>query len=146
VPLFSRRLPHVLTRKDLARVLTATYAAFVNVDADEAYERLERVMASQAVLDELYEGLSAALRERQGLRTTEDDVMDKLSKGVEKRRTRVKAAPMTPQISAVMVLLNVEMGIAPEMMRDTLHTPKGRALLDEGRKQLGFHLVDSLIK
>src|SRR3954465_7975904 len=144
--LFSRRLPHVLTRKDLARILAATYAKGASVDAEEALERMERAVASDRIVDDLYAGLSAALAERKGSRTTEDELIDKLSAGVQKRRGRGKAAQMTPAISAAMVLINLELGYAPEMMRNALQNEKGRALLDEGLRALGAHLVGELIK
>jgi hypothetical protein len=73
-------------------------------------------------------------------------VIDKLSAGVQKRRSRVKAAPLTPGVSAVMVLLNLEIGYAPEMMRGALENPKGKALLAAGLRELGTNLVEQLIK
>ena len=143
---FSRRLPHVVTRKDLALLLSPTYAASAEVDFEEAHERMERAVGSQRVVDQLYAGLSAALEERKGPRTGEDELVDALSAGVQKRRSRVKPAPPGPGISAVMVLLNLELGYAPEMMRGALENPKGKALLDEGLRALGRHLLKELIK
>ncbi len=144
--LFSRRLPHVITRSDLSRALAPTYAKAAQVDAEEAEDRLLRAFANQRVLDEVYGGLSAALVETQGPRTTEDELVDKLSAGVQARRGRVRAAELTPAVSAVLVLVNVELGQAPEMMRDTLKGGKGKALLQEGLKALGAHLVRELIR
>ena len=144
--MFSRRLPHVVTRKDLALLLAPTYAASAEVDFEEAHERMERAVGSPRVLDQLYAGLSAALEGRKGPRTSEDELVDTLSAGVQKRRSRVKPAPPGPGISAVMVLLNLELGYAPEMMRGALENPKGKALLDEGLRALGTHLLKELIK
>jgi hypothetical protein len=143
---FSRRLTHVVTRKDLALLIAPTYAASANVDFDEAHERMERAVASDRVADHLYAGLSAALHERKGPRTAEDALIDDLSAGVQKRRSRVKAAALTPALSAVMVMLNVELGYAPEMMRGALENPKGKALLEDGLRALGTHLLKELIK
>ena len=144
--MFSRRLPHVVTRKDLALLLSPTYAASAEVEFEEAHERMERAVAGPRVLEQLYAGLSAALEGRKGPRTSEDELMDALSTGVQKRRSRVKPAPPGPGISAVMVLLNLELGYAPEMMRGALENPKGKALLDEGLRALGTHLLKELIK
>ena len=72
--------------------------------------------------------------------------MDDLSAGVQKRRARVKPAALSPAISAAMVMLNLELGYAPEMMRGALENPKGKALLDEGLRALGAHLLKELIK
>jgi len=136
----------VITRKDLALLLSPTYAASAEVDFEEAHERMERAVGSQRVVDQLYAGLSAALEERKGPRTSEDELVDALSAGVQKRRSRVKPAPPGPGISAVMVLLNLELGYAPEMMRGALENPKGKALLGEGLRALGTHLLKELIK
>jgi len=144
--LFSKRLPHVVTRKDLALLVAPTYAALASVDFEEAQERIERALGSQRIADEVYAGLSAALVDFKGPRTSDDDLIDKLSAGVLKRRSRVKAAALTPEISAAMVLLNLELGYAPEMMRGALENPKGRALLTSGLKALGAHLLKELIK
>jgi hypothetical protein len=144
--LFSRRLPAVLTRKDLAALLAPTYAAARDVDLEEALERLERALAAPAALDDVYRGISAALRDAQGPRTDEDALMDRLSAGVQVRRHRAKPAAGTPAISAALVRLDLESGIAPESMRDTLAAGRGRALLEEGMRALGAHLVKELLR
>ena len=144
--LFSRRLSHVLNRADLALVVTPTYAACVNVDFDEGLERMQRATASHSIVDELYSGLSAGLFAAKGPRTGEDELMDNLSAGVQKRRSRVKAANVTPAIAAVMVRINLELGYAPEMMRNALTTDQGKALHEKGLAELGSFLVRELIK
>jgi hypothetical protein len=146
VTLFSKRLPHVITRKDLALIVTPTYAKSAEVDFDEAHERMERAVGTQSIVDALYEGLSAALFERKGPRTNDDELIDNLSAGVQKRRSRVKAAEISPAISAVMVMLNLELGYAPEMMRGMLASPKGAQMLQDGLRELGGHLVRQLVK
>jgi hypothetical protein len=146
VTLFSRRLPHVLTRADLARILLETYVDAMAVDDEEALDRLGRALDQPALLDELYGGISSALAAVQGERTSEDQLMDRLAKGVEKRRGRVKAAPGHPSIAAVLVRINLELGLAPEPMRATLQAPQGRALLQDGLARLGKHVVAELLK
>ncbi len=143
---FSRRLPHVLPARDLVRLLSPTYAAARAVDEEEASERLTRALSAPAALDDLYAGVSAALRDAQGPRTSEDALMDKLSAGVVARRGRARAATATPAISAALVRLDLETGLAPEAMRATLATPRGKALLDEGLRALGAHLVKDLLR
>lgn len=144
--LFSRRLPHVVTIPDLAVLLTPTYAEAMSVEDEEAHERLVRALSRTRVADDLYAGLSEALEAVQGERTPEDALMDKLSKGIQKRRSRVKAAPGTPGLAAVLVRINLEIGLAPEQMRATLDTDKGRAVLAAGLRDLGAHLVKELLK
>ncbi len=144
--LFSRRLPHVLTGRDLVFLLAPTYAAARDVDEEEAIERLGRALAVPGVQDDLYRGLSAALAEAKGPRTTEDALVDKLSAGVAARRGRAKPAAATPAVSAVLVRLDLEIGLAADAMRATLATPRARALLEEGLRALGAHLVKDLLK
>jgi hypothetical protein len=144
--LFSRRLPHVLTRRDLVLLLVPTYAAARGVDEDEASARLERALAVPAALDDLYRGVSEALRDRQGPRTSEDALVDKLSAAVVARRARARPAEATPAVSAALVRLDLEIGLAPEGMRATLASERGRALLDQGLRALGTHLVKELLR
>src|SRR6202022_3421335 len=144
--IFSRRLPHVVPRAVLALLVSPTYAAAQRVDEDVAHDRLQAALADAALLAQLYEGLSEALREYRGPRTTEDALIDKLSQGVEDRGAKVRPAPLTAALSAVLVSIDLAAGIAPEMMRRTLDTEKGRALLGEGLKQLGAHLVKELLR
>lgn len=143
--LFSRRLPHVVTRADLARLVAPTYAEGMSVDEEEALERLGRALERPGLADDLYRGLSAALAAAKGPRTSEDALMDRLSAGLQARRSRVKAAPATPALSAVLVRVNLELGLAPEPMRAMLGTEKGRALLEDGLRGLGAHLVKDLL-
>jgi hypothetical protein len=144
--LFSRRLPHVLTRADLVAILAPTYAKARGVDEEEATDRLARALAVPAALDDVYGGVSEALRAVQGPRTSEDALVDKLSAGVVARRARAKPADATPAISAALVRLDVEIGLAPDAMRATLATPRGAALLDEGLRALGTHVVKDLLR
>lgn len=144
--LFSRRLPHVLTRSDLVLLLAPTYAKARAVDEDEAIERLGRALAAPPALDALYRGLSAALADVKGPRTGEDALMDRLSAQVGARRARAKAAEATAAISAVLVRLDLEIGLAPESMRETLASERGAALLEAGLRQLGAHLVKDLLR
>ncbi len=146
MPYFSRRLPHVLTKADLVMLLAPTYAKARAVDEEEASERLSRALAAPGALDDVYRGVSQALADAKGPRTPEDALVDRLSAGVVARRARARAAEGTPGMSAVLVRLDLEIGLAPESMRATLATPKGRALLDAGLRELGAHVVKELLR
>jgi hypothetical protein len=136
----------VVPRGDLARMLAATYAKASQVDPELAEERLARALSNPRVLDEVYAGLSTALAEAKGPRTSDDELIDRLSAGVQARRGRVRAAELTPAVSAVLVLLNLEIGEAREMMRGALQGEKGRALLEDGLRSIGRHLVKELVR
>lgn len=146
MPYLSKRLPHVVTRADLAWLLAPSYAASLLVDEEEAHERLTRALAQPGLAEELYAGLSDALEESQGARTSEDALMDRISARVQRRRSRAKAAAATPALAAVMVRINLDIGLAPESMRETLAGEKGRALLDRGLGELGRHLAKELLR
>jgi hypothetical protein len=153
----------VLTRADLVLLLAPTYAQARGVDEEEAHERLARALAVPAVQDDLYAGVSTALADAKGPRTrsarrggaatssappgaSEDALLDRLSAAVAARRARAKAAAATPAVSAVLVRLDLEIGLAPEAMRATLASPRGRALLDEGLRAVGAHVVKHLLR
>jgi hypothetical protein len=143
---FSPRLPHVVTRKDLVLLLAPTYAQARGVDEGEASERLTRALASQRLLDEVHAALGAALADTRGPRTAVDAVMDRISAHLLRRVARAKAADGTPALSAVLVRIDLETGLAPESMRDTLTSPRGRALLEAGWRELGNHLARELLR
>lgn len=143
--LFSRRLPHVLTRADLAYLLLPTYEREANVGEELAHERLTRALNKQGLADKIYEAVSTALVSVQGTRG-EDTLMNAMSKAVPKRRANIKAAPSTPALSAVTVWINVEIGVAPEELRAALESGKGLKLLEQGFRGLGKFLVEQLVR
>jgi len=144
VALISNRLPHVLTRSDLAELLTPTYAREVGVSDELALERMARALKNSGIADKLYNAVSGALVAVRGERT-EDALMDGLSKAVPKKLRKVRAAPGTPALTAVTVWVNVEIGLASEDLRGTLESGKGRTLLDQGFRVLGEFLVKQLL-
>ena len=143
---FSDRLPHIVRREDLAIMLAPTYAATANVDDEEAKDRLLRALADAALLDDIYLSLSAALTARAGPRIGVDALMDKLSKGIGARRSRVKPPSATPELFAFLVRINLLIGEAPANMRSVLESEKGRAAMKKGLQDVGAHLVRELLK
>jgi len=140
----ARRIPHVFPRSDLAILLAPTYADALSVDEDIAQERLGRALADPAVLAGIHQAIASALEDTRGPRTDPDAQVDKISKRLQARRWRVKAAPATPAVSAVMVWVNLAIGMAPESMRDTLSSGKGAAMLAAGLREVGASLVKDL--
>ena len=144
--MFSPRLVHVVTRSDLVALLAPTYARARAVDEEEARERLTQALAVPAALDDLYRGLSEALAETKGPRTQVDAVVDRISANIASRRARARAAEATPAVSAVLVRLDLEIGLAPESMRDTLASARGSALLEQGLREVGEFLAKELLR
>jgi hypothetical protein len=142
----SRRLPHVIPPAQLARLLCPTYAAVHQLEDDEAYDRLVRAFAQRDLFDEAMAGLSEAMANRLGPRTQEDAVIDRLSQGIQKRGSRVRATEATPAISAALVQVDLAIGCAPEAMRAALASEKGQALLRDGWRSLGGYLLQELLR
>lgn len=143
---FARRLPHIVTRAHLATMLAPTYAEALSVDEEEAHERLTRAVEDPDVQADLYWAIEEGLAAERGPRTEPDALLDRLSKAVEKRRGKVRALAASPAVSAVLIGVNLAIGLAPESMRATLDSDKGRAIADEGLRALGKHLVKELLK
>ena len=143
---FSERLPHILTRNDLATLLTPTYAEASSVDDEEAYDRLVRAFADEGLADDFYESISEALRAQQGPRSDADALMDKLSKRIQARKGHMKSAPGSPKIAAALVRINLILGLAPETMVAVMQSEKGKAALKAGLAALGSHLVGELLR
>ena len=142
---FSPRVPHLFPPRTLARLLTPTYAQAADVDVDEAHERLTLAFASAALVADLQRGISAALEEAQGPRTSSDKLLDRLSARLG-QGGRVRAAASSAGLAAVLVRIHLELGLAPEQMRATLATPRGAAALDDGLRALGAHVVKELLR
>jgi hypothetical protein len=140
-----KRLPHIVTRSDWTALLTSTYGEAQSVDDDEAAERITRALGNPELLEELYQALAVALEEKQG-GAPDDKLLDRFSKAIQKRRGRVRAAAATTELSAMLVRIDLEIGIAPESLRPTLTSEKGTKLLAAGRAALASHLVKELLK
>jgi hypothetical protein len=140
----ARRIPHVFPRTELAWLLAPTYADGLAVDEEIAVERLGRALADPATLARIHEAIALVLEEARGPRTDPDAQVDRISKRLSTRRSRVKPAASTPAVSAVMIWLNLAIGMAPESMRDTLASGKGAAMLATGLREVAASLVKDL--
>ena len=140
----ARRIPHVFPRSELAWLLAPTYADSLAVDEDIAVERLGRALANPEVLAGLHAALAAAMEDTRGPRTDSEAQVDRISKRLQTRRSRVKPAVSTPAVSAVMIWLNLAIGMAPESMRDTLGSGKGAAMLAAGLREVAVSIVKDL--
>jgi hypothetical protein len=142
---FSTRLPHLVTRSDLATLLTPTYAEGQSVDDDESHDRLTRALVDPDLLDDLYRSLEGALAAHLGPRIEEDALLDKLAKRVASRKGRVKPAD-TSKVAALLVRINLLLGLAPERMREVMESKRGRESQSEALRAIGSHLVQELLR
>lgn len=141
----STRLPHLVTRSDLATLLTPTYGAGQSVDDDESHDRLTRALADPSLLDDVYRSLEEALAAHLGPRTDEDALLDKLAKRVALRKARVKPADVS-KVAALLVRINLLLGLAPERMREVMESNRGRESQSEALRVMGSHLVQELLR
>jgi hypothetical protein len=143
----SRRLPHVLTRADLVGLLASTYAAASGIDEELARERLEQALGAPGpLLQDLYDAIGAALAAELGPRQTEDEQLDRIRKNIPKRLRRPKEAAESAGISAVLVQVDLAIGVAPERMHAMLESEKGRAIVAQGLREVAQHLVKELLR
>jgi hypothetical protein len=141
-----RRLPHVLTRADLAGLLASTYARSSGVDEELARERLEQALGVPGpLLGDLYEAIAAMAAER-GPRQTEDEQLDRMGKHIPRRLRRPRPAPESPSIAAVFVQVDLALGLAPERMQAMLDSEKGRSLLAQGLTAIAAHVTSELLR
>jgi alkanesulfonate monooxygenase SsuD/methylene tetrahydromethanopterin reductase-like flavin-dependent oxidoreductase (luciferase family) len=139
-----RRIPHVFPRAELAWLLAPTYAGALAVDEDIAVERLGRALESPEVLAGIHAAIGEALEEARGPRTDPDAQLDRISRRLQVRRSRVRPAEATPAVSAAMIWMNLAIGMAPESMRDTLASAKGAAMLSAGLRAVATGLLKDL--
>ena len=138
------RIPHILPVRELVRLLLPTYAEASSVDDAEAQDRLERSLASAELRDDLHRAFERSLAQKRGPRTTEDQQLDRLSRGLAKHHV-FKALPATPPVAAVMVAINLAAGLG-EGLSAALATGKGRALYQRGLEEISGELVDELLR
>lgn len=139
-----RRIPHVFPRADLAVLLAPTYADALAVDEDIATERLGRALADAEVLAGIHGAIARALAAARGPRTDPDAQLDRISRGLQARRWRVKPVAATPAVSAAMIWMNLAIGLAPESMRETLASGRGGEMLAAGLRTIAESLVKDL--
>ncbi len=116
------------------------------MDEEEAHGRLVQALSAPSLVEGLHRGISAALEAKRGPRTEPDKLLDKLSAAIEKRSGRLRPAPSSPGLSALLVWVNLELRIAPEGMRATLESERGAAVLEQGLRTFGDHVVKELVK
>jgi hypothetical protein len=140
----STRLPHILPIRELVRLLLPTYAEASSVDDAEAQERLERALADADLREDIYGAFQRSLVEQRGPRSTEDQQLDRLSRGLAKRHN-FKALSANAPVAAAMVGINLAAGLG-EGLAAALATEKGRALYQQGLAVIAGELVKELLQ
>jgi hypothetical protein len=141
-----KRLRHAMPPRTLATALAGTYGKARRIDDELAEERLERALGSQTLADEIYAAIRAAVEAKKGPRTDIDALLDRFVTAVPERLYRVKPVEATPEVTAFIVRVDLEVGDAHESMRGALDTPKGRELGSKGLATVIGSLVGDILR
>jgi hypothetical protein len=141
-----KRLRHALPPRDLAFALARTYGKAKRVDDERATELLERALAAPALADEVYAAIRAAIEAKRGPRTDLDTLFDRFAGAAPERIGRIHALDATPEVTAFIVRIDLDVGDAPEAMRTALDTPKGRELAGRGLATIATSLVADILR
>jgi hypothetical protein len=142
----STRLPHIITRNDMVVLLTTTYGVAQAVEDDDARERLTKALATdRTLMDDLLRSIEEALATYIQPGTDANALLDKFSKRVATRAPRIKDADGT-KAAALLVRINMSLGLVPEPVRLAMESEKGKATQRESLRAVGAFLVQQLLK
>ena len=137
----------LMTRTQLARMLTETYALARNIDLDESYHRLETALGNLRLIQGLQDGVWKGMHEiREG--TESAKLIDRAAKRLE-RRKKFKAIRIRHKDegswAAVTILIDMSSGFSTGEAIGMLDTPEGGKLLEQGFEFLGHALAKTLV-
>ena len=133
----------LVTKTQMARILTETYAVARNLDLDEAYSRLETAFGNGQLLRGFHAGIYDGIS-----RLRPKESMDKLLQRAAKRVARRKKfrALRIPRKSeggwaALMVKIEMQAGYSTGEAMGMLDTAEGAELLEQGFQMLGYEIA-----
>ena len=139
------RLGHLATRKVVAAKLWPTYAETHHVDEQEALLRLERALSGH-LWDDLLETTWQALL-GSTKRLDEEGLLEKVAQALKDRPMRQgRLAKVDPELSAFLILADLEAGTASDAARRVLETEEGRRLAAAGLAAAGRFLAAELTR
>ena len=137
----------LMTRTQLARMLTETYALARNIDLDESYHRLETALSNLRLIQGLQDGVWNGMHELRP-ETDTHKLITRATKRLEKRkkfkgiRIRYKDEGAW---AAVTILIDMNSGFSTGEAIGMLDTPEGANLLEQGFQMLGLALAKTLV-
>jgi hypothetical protein len=142
---YPARLGHLATRKVLVAKLWPTYAEAHQMDAEEAVARLERALEPplmEQLLAATWEALMAG-----GKRLDEAGLLEKIAQSLKDRPERPgRQAKPGPEWSALLLLLDLQAGVASEAARGVLERPEGQRMVAAGLATAGSFLAKELTR
>lgn len=139
------RLGHLATRRVVTAKLGPTYAAAHGIDDDEARQRLERALAGRLWEDLLEATWSALLGSKK--RLDESGLLEKVAGSLEERPYRPgRVVKQTPELSAFLILADLEAGTASDAARRVMETKEGQERAAAGLAEAGRILAAELTR
>lgn len=139
------RLAHLATRPVLAAKLAPTHAKAHGIDEEEAVERLGSAL-SGPFLEDLLAATWEALKGK-AKRLDEAGLLEKIAETLADRPQRPgRVAPLTPGLSAFMLLLDLAAGTASEAARRVMESPEGQRRAQLGLAEAGALLARELTR
>lgn len=144
-----RRLIAVLTRLQLAEMLSPTYALAKNVDLNEAAVRLEDALRNLRLIEGLQRGTFAGLRAAKS-HLDDDAIVEVVIKKLGKKQKRWQ--PLKPKakddaaMAAVTLLVDAGAGVATADAWGMIESEDGAVFLERGFHVVGAHLAHELTR
>lgn len=144
---FPPRLSHLCNRPVLVSKLAPTYAQTHEVDVDEAVERVDRALEHDRPLqDDLLAACWVELTAKKP-RFDEAALLEKIAQLLKDRPQRPgKVAPMSAGWSALLVLIDLDAGLASDSARRILESDEGKRRLADGVTEAGRFLAAELLR
>ncbi|MGA9525402.1 MAG: hypothetical protein WBV82_28340 [Myxococcaceae bacterium] len=139
------RLGHLATRKVVVAKLWPTYAESHRVDEQEAIIRLERAVSGQLwddLLETTWQALVGSTK-----RLDEEGLLEKVAGALKDRPLRPgRVAKVDPDLSAFLVLADLEAGTAGDAARRVMESEEGRRRGAAGLAAAGRFLAAELTR
>ncbi len=138
----------LITKGQLAEMMSASYAKARTIDPNEAYLRLEVGLRTLPLIEGLQDSLwHALLNERPDLE--ESKLVALIRKKLQKRK-RYRAAGWSRSDEGAWVALSLffdqQAGVGSGEAEALLETPDGQTILDRGFELAGKHLAKELLR
>lgn len=139
------RLSHLVTRRIAAQKLVALYAEPHHLEFEEAFIRLDAALKGTLMprlLDATWDALTVLKP-----KLSEEVLLENVAKHLADRPNRQgKTKPLTPDLSAFLVLLDLEAGTATEAVRRVMESKEGLKGAERGLAEGGRFLADELLR
>lgn len=142
------RFRALVSRAVLSEMLAATYASGKNIDANEAYTRLDTALKNLRLIEGVQEAIFGALR-REKAALDEAELVDLVAKKLERARRFRAFKPKASEeggLAAFTIQVDVGASVSSGEAADLLATSEGEAMLRKGFRAIGEHLAREILR